>query len=146
MTYDGAINPVAQTPGARVGNTAGSLMGNSVGWKVGGGQEGDHISHMATVSVSVSVSVLKARLSEFLRRVRAGDTLVVTDRGAPVAMVASLPEGEYEGSMNVLVEQGLVRPPSAVLPEDFWSRPRPKDPSGCCCAAVLQERARGTLR
>ena len=92
---------------------------------------------------TVSVSILKARLSEFLRRVRAGDTLVVTDRGAPVAIVAPLPEGEHEGDMNALVEQGLVRPPITALPEDFWSRPRPKDPSGCCCAAVLQERAEG---
>ena len=92
---------------------------------------------------TVSVSVLKARLSEFLRRVRSGDTLVVTDRGAPVAIVAPLPEGEYEDDMNALTEQGLVRPPITALPEDFWSRPRPKDPSGCCCAAVVQERAEG---
>ena len=99
----------------------------------------DYISHMATVSVSL----LKARLSEFLRRVRAGDTLVVTDRGAPVAIVAPLPEGDYESAMNALVEQGLVRPPIAALPEDFWRQPRPKDPSGCCCAAVLQEQAEG---
>lgn len=92
---------------------------------------------------TVSVSVLKARLSEFLRRVRSGDTLVVTDRGAPIAIVAPLPEGEYEGAMNALVEQGLVRPPIAALSEDFWIRSRPKDPSGCCCAAVVQERAEG---
>ena len=92
---------------------------------------------------TVSVSVLKARLSEFLRRVRAGDTLVVTDRGAPVAIVAPLPDGEYEGEMNALVEQGLVRPPRTPLPEDFWGRPRPKDPSGQCAAAAMQERAEG---
>lgn len=92
---------------------------------------------------TVSVSVLKARLSEFLRRVRAGDTIVVTDRGAPVAIVAPLPSGEYESAINSLVEQGLVRPPSAALPDDFWSRPRPKDPSGRSTAAVLQERAEG---
>ena len=92
---------------------------------------------------NVSVSVLKARLSEFLRRVRAGDTLVVTDRGAPVAIVSPLPEGDFDSTMNALIEQGLVRPPSAALPGDFWSRPRPKDPSGRCRAAVLQERSEG---
>ena len=91
----------------------------------------------------VSVSLLKARLSEFLRRVRAGETLVVTDRGAPVAIVAPLPEGEYESAMSVLVEQGLVRPPSAPMPEDFWRCPRPKDLSGCCSASVLSERGEG---
>ena len=92
---------------------------------------------------SVPISVLKARLSEYLRRVRAGDTLVVTDRGAPVAIVAPLPEGEFEGVMEELVEQGLVRPPSAPLPDDFWNWPRPRDPSGHCAAAFLKERAEG---
>ena len=91
----------------------------------------------------VSVSLLKARLSEFFRRVWAGETLVVTDRGAPVAIVAPLPGGEYESAMNVLVEQGLVRPPGAPMPEDFWRRPRPKDPSGRYSALIAQERAEG---
>ncbi len=92
---------------------------------------------------TVSVSVLKARLSEFLRRVRSGDTLVVTDRGSPVAIVTPLPKGEYESAMEALIEQGLVRPPSAALPDDFWGRARPKDPSGRCGAAALEERAEG---
>ncbi len=92
---------------------------------------------------TVSVSALKARLSEYLRRVRAGDTLVVTDRGSPVAIVAPLPRGDYESAMNALVEKGLVRPPSAALPDDFWNRPRPKDPSGRCVAAIVEERAEG---
>ncbi|HIF05400.1 MAG TPA: type II toxin-antitoxin system prevent-host-death family antitoxin [Gemmatimonadetes bacterium] len=92
---------------------------------------------------TVSVSILKSRLSEFLRRVRAGDTLVVTDRGAPVAIVTPIPEGDHEGAIDVLIERGLVRPPRAVLPDDFWDRPRPKDPSGLCSAAALEERGEG---
>jgi prevent-host-death family protein len=92
---------------------------------------------------TVSISALKARLSEFLRHVRAGDTLVVTDRGAPVAIVAPLPSGDHEDAMEALVEQGLVRPPIAALPDDFWSRPRLKDPAGRCGEAALKERAEG---
>ena len=92
---------------------------------------------------TVPVSILKARLSEFLRRVRAGDTLVVTDRGSPVAIVTPLPEGEYEGAMDGLIEQGLIRPPRAALPDGFWRRPRPSDPSGRCSASALEERAEG---
>ena len=41
------------------------------------------------------IAELKARLSEYLRRVRAGETLVVMDRATPVArIVPYAPEGE----------------------------------------------------
>jgi prevent-host-death family protein len=36
---------------------------------------------------SVRIADLKARLSEFLRQVRAGDTVVVLDRDTPVAQI-----------------------------------------------------------
>ena len=93
--------------------------------------------------LSISVSQLKARLSECLRLVRGGNTLVVTDRGTPVAMVSPLPPAENEGSMASLIEQWLVAPPPKSLPEDFWDRPRPSDPEGLGLKAVLDERASG---
>ena len=92
---------------------------------------------------SISVSQFKARLSEFLRLVRGGNTLIVTDRGTPVAMVTPLPPAENEGSMVSLIERGLVAPPSKSLSEDFWDRPRPCDPASLGLKAVLEERASG---
>ena len=92
---------------------------------------------------SISVSQLKARLSECLRLVRGGNTSVVTDRGTPVAMVSPLPPGESEGAMVSLIERGLVAPPPKSLPDDFWERPRPSDPEGLALKAVLEERASG---
>ena len=92
---------------------------------------------------SISVSQLKARLSECLRVVRSGDTLVVTDRGTPVAMVSPLPPGENEGPMASLIERGLVTPPMKSLRDDFWDLPRPSDPEGLGLKAVLQDRASG---
>jgi prevent-host-death family protein len=44
-------------------------------------------------SERVSVGRLKARLSEYLRRGRAGDDVVITDRGKPVARLVGL-EGD----------------------------------------------------
>jgi antitoxin (DNA-binding transcriptional repressor) of toxin-antitoxin stability system len=41
----------------------------------------DYIDHM----IAVGVRELKARLSEYLRRVREGETVLVTDRGVVVA-------------------------------------------------------------
>ena len=42
--------------------------------------------------VSVGVRELRQRASELLRRVAAGETIEVTDRGRPVALLAPIPE------------------------------------------------------
>jgi prevent-host-death family protein len=41
----------------------------------------------------VGIKALKDHLSEYLRRVRDGERIVVTDRGAPVAVLAPVEEG-----------------------------------------------------
>jgi prevent-host-death family protein len=43
--------------------------------------------------LSVGVRELRQRASELLRRVGQGETIEITDRGRPVAMLAPLPEG-----------------------------------------------------
>jgi prevent-host-death family protein len=43
---------------------------------------------------TVGVRELRQRASELLRRVEAGETIEVTDRGRPVAMLTPLPAGE----------------------------------------------------
>jgi prevent-host-death family protein len=43
---------------------------------------------------SVGVRELRQRASELLRRVEAGETIQVTDRGRPVAVLAPLPEAQ----------------------------------------------------
>jgi len=43
--------------------------------------------------LSVSVSEAKNRLSELLRRVQAGEEVLILDRGVPVARLTPLPEG-----------------------------------------------------
>lgn len=53
----------------------------------------------ATVSTMTSVGVraLRQRASELLRRVEAGETIEITDRGRPVALLSPLPQdGPYE--------------------------------------------------
>jgi prevent-host-death family protein len=42
--------------------------------------------------VTVGVRELRQRASELLRRVEAGETIEVTDRGRPVAVLAPLPD------------------------------------------------------
>ncbi len=49
--------------------------------------------HVMTM-IEVRIAELKARLSEYLRRVRRGQTLTVLDRDTPVARVVPYESGE----------------------------------------------------
>lgn len=91
-----------------------------------------------------SISTLKARLSEYLRFVRNGEEVIVTDRGSPVARLAPLESAErHDAHLRGLIEAGLVRPAEGPLPNDFWERTRPEDPEGRSLGALLEERERG---
>jgi prevent-host-death family protein len=79
----------------------------------------------------VSIGEVKARLSEYVRRARAGEGVVITDRGRPVAR------------LGPLAGAGLVRAPERGLDPGFLDAPRPADPEGRSLAVVLEERAEG---
>ena len=92
----------------------------------------------------VSIGHLKARLSEYLRRVRAGRDVVVTDRGKPVARLVGLRgEPAQEGRIAELVRSGLVHPPEQTLDLGFLEEARPEDPDGRSLEVVLEERGEG---
>jgi prevent-host-death family protein len=92
----------------------------------------------------VSIGRLKARLSEYLRRARAGEGVVVTDRGRPVARLVGLEgAGALEGRTAELVRAGMARLPKRPLDPGFLKWPRPSDPDGRSLEAVLEERAEG---
>lgn len=92
----------------------------------------------------VGVGQLKARLSEYLARARAGEEVVITSRGTPIARLAPLVGGEaLEGHLARLVRAGVVREPRAALSSSFLDAPRPADPGGRSLEAVLEERGEG---
>ena len=62
------------------------------------------------VVVEVGIRALRDRLSEFVDRVRAGEELVVTDRGRAVARLVPL---DHERTLDRLVREGLVEPAPA---------------------------------
>ncbi len=57
--------------------------------------------------VSVGVRELRQRASELLRRVEAGETIEITDRGRPVARIVPTAEG---GAIERLIATGRIRP------------------------------------
>lgn len=60
---------------------------------------------------TASVVQLKARLSEYLRRVKAGNELVVTERGLPIARIVPLEAAERRATRDDrLIRAGLMRP------------------------------------
>ena len=61
---------------------------------------------------TVGVRELRQRASELLRRVEAGETIEVTDRGRPVAVLGPLPEA---GPLEQLRAAGEVTPAAASL-------------------------------
>ena len=93
---------------------------------------------------TATVSKLKASLSEYLRQVKAGEEVLVTERGRPIAKLtpaavsAILPQDLVE-----LEKQGIVKIGKGKLPKNFWSLPRPKDPKGLVLKSLLQEREEG---
>ena len=94
--------------------------------------------------VRVSVSELKARLSEHLRRVKAGEEVLVTERGRTVAVLAPVPPLQSaQADLDALVEAGLVRAAKRRPDERFWELPRGSDPDRVVLAALLQERLEG---
>ncbi len=93
---------------------------------------------------TVSIARFKARLSEYLSAVRAGEEVIVTDRGQPVAKLAPLDTAQAkESRLAELIRAGLVRESGGALGEDFLREPRPSDPEGRSLEAVIEERAEG---
>lgn len=86
---------------------------------------------------SVGVKELKNRLSDYLRRVRAGEEVVITDRGEPVATLTALEQDQVVKKAWSLVREGKAE----------WSggkpsgAPRPPRPRGRSVAdAVIEDR------
>ena len=94
--------------------------------------------------IRVSVSELKARLSEHIRRVKGGEEVLVTERGRAVAVLAPIPPSHSEqADLDALVETGLVRPAKRLPDEDFWRLQRGSDPNRVVLDALLTERREG---
>lgn len=96
--------------------------------------------------MQVGIAELKARLSEYLSRVQAGEELIVADRGRPVARLIPVRWHETDDEESRLLElqrRGLLRLGQGALSEQFWTASRPGDREAGVRAALEEERAEG---
>jgi prevent-host-death family protein len=91
----------------------------------------------------VSISRLKDQLSAYLKRVQAGETVLVMDRGKPVARLERVESGvDDDARYRRLLAAGLVRPPQKPFDADVVD---PLDPGrdARIVEALLEEREKG---
>jgi len=94
--------------------------------------------------MKASISILKARLSQYLAAVKAGEEVIVTERGRPVARITAVsPDGVPEGRLARLVREGRVRPPTETAASGQRGDAPPPDPEGRSLQLLLDERAEG---
>ena len=68
--------------------------------------------NVATSRSEVGIRELKNGLSRYIDRVRAGEEVIVTDRGRPVARLSALDQASDR--LAELVAAGIVRPPTSA--------------------------------
>ena len=114
-----------------------SVPSEILDWSVGD----DHTSYMKRTA---SVVQLKARLSEYLRVVKSGGELTVTERGIPVARVVPLDPAERKSTRRLrLSGTGVVKPGRGRVPKALQSPPSGPAVGGEVLDALLAERGDG---
>ena len=74
---------------------------------------------------TATVSKLKAFLSGYLRRVKAGEEVLVSEGGRPIAKLVPVRGADaLPGHLAEMARQGLARVGSRRLSRAFWSLPR----------------------
>ncbi|MEO6223863.1 MAG: type II toxin-antitoxin system prevent-host-death family antitoxin [Vicinamibacterales bacterium] len=93
------------------------------------------------VTTTTSVVQLKSRLSEYLRRVKAGGELVITERGVPVARLVPLDAAQRRTTRRLrLSKTGIVRAGRGKLPKVLQTPPQGAGVGRHVLNALLAER------
>lgn len=94
-----------------------------------------------------SITDAKNGLSALLARVRHGETIIIEDRGVPVARlepVATSGRRDVEGRAARLERQGVLRPALLSAPRRILTTPPPTPTGGRALSdAVIAERREG---
>ena len=90
-----------------------------------------------------SISEAKNRLSAILDRVRNGDSVIIEDRGVPVARLEPvISDPDPGGRIARLGRQGVLRRPQAALDRSLLRARPPRSKGGSRASDVLIEERR----
>jgi prevent-host-death family protein len=67
----------------------------------------------------VAVSELKRSLSKYLAYLGTGESILITHRGEPVALLETA--DDFASRVRLLEQAGLVRPPTRKLSDEFFA-------------------------
>ena len=73
---------------------------------------------------SIGIAELKALLSETLARVKAGEEVLVTEHGRPIARLLPLSSASPAAATQELIRGGQIKAPEKRLDASFWKLPR----------------------
>jgi antitoxin (DNA-binding transcriptional repressor) of toxin-antitoxin stability system len=91
----------------------------------------------------VSISEIKNRLSAYLRKVRAGQVVIIMDRDQPVARLERIAgNGHHDDRLRRLEQAGLVRRASKTLRRGLLAGSAPKA-THSVLDALLEDRRNG---
>ncbi len=93
---------------------------------------------------SAAVAELKANLSKYLSQVKAGEQVLVTERGVPVAKLVRVESGKNKlpAHLQDLEKAGLAIIGSGKIPKNFWRWKRPADLKGRAVKFLIEERSK----
>jgi prevent-host-death family protein len=90
------------------------------------------------MGISIGIRELRQNASRYLRLVRAGQTITLTDRGEPFAEIR--PVKQSGGILERLIAEGRARPPTGSLKEFLDNyHPEPRRPGEPKLSDVLDE-------
>jgi prevent-host-death family protein len=93
---------------------------------------------------SASIVEVKARLSEFVRRAKAGNEVVITERGVPVARLTGLEQAERRATRrDRLTRSGAVKPGKGRVRRALHEPPAGEPAGTEVLSALLAERDEG---
>lgn len=91
---------------------------------------------------TTGIKELRSSLAATLERVKAGEEILVTERGEPVARI--VPVESPEQKLARKIRSGAIRPPSRPMDraqvEELFNMPRLEDPEGMLIRFLLEER------
>lgn len=91
-----------------------------------------------------NIGELKTHLSLYVKGVKNGGKVLITERNKPVAKIVPLDDDDlYESEEEQLIAEGILLPPksSKGLPDSFWdSRDLPSVPLDVILKVIREER------